>query len=89
MSKNMEGPAPPGPSPGSATGFDLPFRSFLLGFVLSYLFFFTKCDKNPNAICKQLRTSRGSSQKSSGELAEIPGQHNLILDVKQSYDLLL
>ena len=38
-SKNMEGPAPPGPSPGSATGFDLPFRSFLLGFVLSYLFF--------------------------------------------------
>ena len=30
---------PPGPSPGSATGFDLPFRSFLLGFVLSYLFF--------------------------------------------------
>ena len=33
------GPGPSGPSPGSATGFDPPFQSFLLGFVLSYLFF--------------------------------------------------
>ena len=57
-SKNTGGPGPPGPSPGSATGFEPPFQSFLLGFVLSYLY-----DKNPTVICKQLRTSRGSSWK--------------------------
>ena len=38
-SKNTGGPGPSGPSPESATAFDPPFQSFLLGFVLSYLFF--------------------------------------------------
>ena len=49
------------------------FSHFYLD-LFSVTYFLTKCDKNPNAICKQLRTSRGSSQKSSRELAEIPGQ---------------
>ena len=42
----------PGP-PGLDLPLDLTplFQSFLLGFVLSYLFF-TKCDKTPTAICK-------------------------------------
>ena len=49
------------------------FSHFYLD-LFSVTYFLTKWDKNPNAICKQLRTSRGSSQKSSRELAEIPGQ---------------
>ena len=55
------------------------FSHFYLDlFSVTYLY-----DKNPTVICKQLRTSRGSLKKSSRKLAEIPGQYNLILDVKQ------
>ena len=67
------GQAPLAPPLNPPLHLTLLFSHFYLD-LFSVTYFLTKCDKNPTVICKQLRTSRGSSQKSSRELAEIPSQ---------------